>query len=215
MSGDPIRCMEPVPSLRAWYGAPIAQFMEAASEAILGTLASHSEFAVLPTQRDAWVSQITILKDCLRGLAGAVFLEFNIPRMGRRIDAVVVSGPVVFILEFKVGESEFDRAAIEQVWDYALDLKNFHKGSHEVTLVPLLVSTEANPIGGVSEFYLDNPESVRSGFGTWIQDLQCQQQGHRNHAGQIHSNCETRFILAQCSQGASGVLSARRALTAR
>ena len=156
MSGDPIRCMEPVPSLRAWYGAPIAQFMEAASEAILGTLASHSEFAVLPTQRDAWVSQITILKGCLRGLAGAVFLEFNIPRMGRRIDAVVVSGPVVFILEFKVGESEFDRAAIEQVWDYALDLKNFHKGSHEVTLVPLLVSTEANPIGGVSEFYRDN-----------------------------------------------------------
>ena len=63
--------------------------------------------------------------------------------MGRRIDAVLVSGPVVFVIEFKVGSSTFEHAAIDQVWDYALDLKNFHKASHTVCIVPILIATEA------------------------------------------------------------------------
>jgi len=71
-------------------------------------------------------------------------LEFNIPRMGRRIDAVLVVGPVVFVIEFKVGESNFERAATDQVWDYALDLKNFHEASHSASIVPILIATEAS-----------------------------------------------------------------------
>jgi hypothetical protein len=63
--------------------------------------------------------------------------------MGRRIDAVLIVGPVVFAIEFKVGESTLERSAMEQVWDYALDLKNFHKASHHVAIVPILVATEA------------------------------------------------------------------------
>jgi hypothetical protein len=63
--------------------------------------------------------------------------------MGRRIDVVVLAGPVVFAIEFKVGESIFDRASLDQVWDYALDLKNFHEASHEASIVPILVATEA------------------------------------------------------------------------
>ena len=70
-------------------------------------------------------------------------MEFNIPRMGRRVDAVLLIGPVVFVIEFKVGESVFERAAVEQVWDYALDLKNFHEASHSVSIVPVLIATEA------------------------------------------------------------------------
>ena len=81
-------------------------------------------------------------KISLVGLTGALFLEFNIPRMGRRIDAVLLVGPVVFVIEFKVGESTFDRAAVDQVWDYALDLKNFHEASHSVSIVPILIATE-------------------------------------------------------------------------
>ena len=81
----------------------------------------------------------------LVGLTGALFLEFNIPRMGRRIDAVLLVGPVVFVIEFKVGESAFDRAAVDQVWDYALDLKNFHEASHSVSIVPILIATGATP----------------------------------------------------------------------
>ena len=72
-----------------------------------------------------------------------VLLEFNVPRIGSRIDAVLLSGPVVFVLEFKVGEKHFKRDALNQVWDYALDLKNFHKASHDASIVPILIATEA------------------------------------------------------------------------
>ena len=98
---------------------------------------------MLPTQRDAWLSQIAFLRPQLGGLSGSIFFEFNIPRMGRRIDVVLVIGPVVFAIEFKVGEKTLDRAAKDQVWDYALDLKNFHKASHDVAIVPILIATEA------------------------------------------------------------------------
>jgi hypothetical protein len=84
-----------------------------------------------------------LLQICLAGLTGSLFLEFNIPRMGRRIDAVLLIGPVVFVLEFKVGESVFERGALDQVWDYALDLKNFHEASHSVSIVPVLIATGA------------------------------------------------------------------------
>lgn len=72
--------------------------------------------------------------------------------MGRRIDVVLVLGPVLFVIEFKVGETEFTRAALNQVWDYALDLKNFHAASHDAALVPILVATEANAVADHSTF---------------------------------------------------------------
>jgi len=130
-------------SLRFWYGASIADFLHATSEAVLGKLAANSEFALIPTQKDAWLAQIELLRAQLKGISGSIFFEFNIPRMGRRIDVVLVIGPVVFAVEFKVGEKTFDRAAIDQVWDYGLDLKNFHEASHNASIVPILVATEA------------------------------------------------------------------------
>jgi hypothetical protein len=50
---------------------------------------------------------------------------------------------ILFLLEFKVGASSYDKNAIDQVTDYALDLMNFHEGSHNKYLVPILVSTKA------------------------------------------------------------------------
>jgi hypothetical protein len=128
---------------RAYYTAPIEVFLVSTPETILGFLVANSEMAVEPPQRDAWMQEISILKDSLQGLGGTLFLEFNIPRMGRRIDAVVVSGAVVFVIEFKIGEKHFTRPDLDQVWDYALDLKNFHEASHAVPILPILVATEA------------------------------------------------------------------------
>src|SRR5207302_2799245 len=68
---------------------------------------------------------------------------FSIPRMGRRIDTVLLISGVIFVLEFKVGDTTFDRAALDQVWDYALDLKNFHEASHAAPIVPILLATGA------------------------------------------------------------------------
>ena len=128
---------------RAWYEASIADFLQAPADEIIGRLATNNQFALLGTQKDAWIGQLALLKQHLTGLTGTIFLEFNIPRVGRRIDVVLIVGPIVFVIEFKVGERVFDRGSIDQVWDYGLDLKNFHEASHAVSIVPILVATEA------------------------------------------------------------------------
>jgi hypothetical protein len=142
---------------RAWFRADIADFNKANPTDVLGQMAAVNPFVLQQTQRDAWLTQTAILQEQLNGLGGTVFLEFNIPRMGKRIDAVLVIGPVLFVVEFKVGESSFDRAAKEQVWDYALDLKNFHLASHTLPIVPILVATEA--LGGKDPLQRD-PDGV-------------------------------------------------------
>lgn len=126
---------------RAWYSASIGEFLDAGPNAIIGELFVNSDLTNEINQRNAWLAEIDVLKTCLRGLAGSIYLEFSIPRMGRRIDVVLLIGPVIFVLEFKVGDDEFQKSAIEQVWDYALDLKNFHSGSHQAAIVPILVLT--------------------------------------------------------------------------
>ncbi len=129
---------------RAWYSARIPEFHAASSETVLGQLAANdSGFALVPQQRNAWLEQTAILRSALGELSGTLLMEFNIPRVGRRIDAVVLEGSVLFVIEFKVGEKEFNPAAKDQVWDYALDLKNFHEASHSAEIVPILVSTDA------------------------------------------------------------------------
>jgi hypothetical protein len=143
MATPPERDGSATQSLRAWYGASIDGFLTATSDSVYSRLASNPEFALLTTQKRAWLDQIEFLKTQLVGIVGSLYLEFNIPRMGRRIDAVVITGPIVFVVEFKVGDASFERSAIDQVWDYALDLKNFHEASHAVSIVPILIATGA------------------------------------------------------------------------
>jgi hypothetical protein len=146
-----------VSSLRAWYSASIADFLKSSADTIFAQLAKNNDFDLISTQRDAWLEQIEFLRSALHDLTGAIFLEFNIPRLGRRIDAVLIVGPVIFVIEFKVGEKEFDRAAVEQVWDYALDLKNFHEASHHASLVPILIATNSKESGSIAlQFDADN-----------------------------------------------------------
>src|SRR5438552_1723493 len=130
-------------SLRFWYGASVAEFVGTSAERIVGQLTLNSSFDIDRTQAASWLAEIEFLQSKLSDLAGSIFFEFNIPRMGRRIDAVLVIGAVVFAIEFKVGEKTFDRSAIDQVWDYGLDLKNFHEASHDASIVPILIATEA------------------------------------------------------------------------
>src|SRR5881227_1408345 len=131
-------------SLRFWYGASVAEFVGTSAEKIVGQLTLNSSFDIDRTQAAAWLAEIDFLQSKLSGLAGSILFEFNIPRMGRRIDVVLVIGPVIFAIEFKVGEKTFDRSAIDQVWDYGLDLKNFHEASHAATIVPILIATGAD-----------------------------------------------------------------------
>jgi hypothetical protein len=129
---------------RSYYSAPIAKFLETSTNEILGNLERQNEFTLLQTQRDAWLEEISILKETLQPYKGTIYFEYNIPRMGKRIDVLLLIDTVIFVLEFKIGESEFTSFAYDQVWDYALDLKNFHETSHEQIIAPVLIATKAD-----------------------------------------------------------------------
>ncbi len=124
---------------------------------MLGQLTVNSSFAVEEAQKQAWMVQIDHLQGLARTLPDAeFFLEFVIPRMGRRADAIIVAGGIIFVVEYKEGEAGFPLHALEQVHGYALDLKNFHATSHGVPIVPILVSTRAH--------------NVQAEFGLWAKD---------------------------------------------
>lgn len=132
---------------RAFYSASIADFHQHTDDTIIAALTKASEFAIEPTQRDAWIEQIGIMRTTLSAMRddGLIAFEFTVPRVGRRIDVLLIIRHVIFVIEFKVGESRFPAHASDQAWDYALDLKNFHSTSHEAAIVPVLVATRAAP----------------------------------------------------------------------
>jgi len=134
----------------SYYQSSIFTFLKRSCDTVLGELSRENKFSLEGTQRDAWISQINLLQSELSPLeSGTIFFEFAIPRMGKRADVVIVLGGIVFVIEFKVGSTNFDNASIRQAHDYALDLKNFHKGSHDLPLVPILISTKAKPVDSV------------------------------------------------------------------
>lgn len=127
----------------SYFRASVVEFLSTPDDRVLGQMAANGQFDLDLSQRDAWLAQFPVLRSSLRGLTGTLFLEFDIPRVGSRVDAILISGPAVFPIEFKVGESEYTRAAYNQAWDYALDLKNFHRGSHDAPIFPILLATGA------------------------------------------------------------------------
>jgi len=131
---------------RAYYDDSIANFLTTSPEEIIGKIALKNEFSLEQTQKDAWLAEIIILKDVLPLYEGSIYFEYTIPRMGQRIDVLILIEAVIFILEFKVGEKEYQSYAIDQVWDYALDLKNFHETSHDKLIAPILIATNAKNI---------------------------------------------------------------------
>ena len=126
-----------------FYSSTISNFITSSTNEIFGTITRNSDFPDEPTQKVAWTQEIRILKEVLKNHDGKIFFEYSIPRMGRRIDVVVIIRNVIFVMEFKVGEKEFFQNSIDQVWDYALDLKNFHETSHIHLIAPILVATES------------------------------------------------------------------------
>ncbi|MGE5418497.1 MAG: DUF2075 domain-containing protein [Accumulibacter sp.] len=126
-----------------FYKDSISNFLITSEAEIIGKLAINSQFADELNQKNAWKEEISILQKSLQNLHGEIYFEFSIPRMGQRIDVVLLINSIVFVLEFKIGEKEFQKSGIDQVWDYALDLKNFHESSHDKTIIPIIIATAA------------------------------------------------------------------------
>lgn len=140
---------------RFYYKNNIAGFLVESTDSVLGKLAANHEFALEEQQRNSWVTQIELLKVWLIDTACEIVFEYSIPRMGKRIDCVIISGATVFSVEFKVGAQSYEKHAIAQVTDYALDLKNFHEQSHKRNIIPILICTNAADQTPFLEFYSD------------------------------------------------------------
>lgn len=130
---------------RCLYHATIHEFLQLSPEALLGTFVNNYHGVAMTTTNEAWADEIHIMQEVLlpwKDEDGQVIFEYDIPRLGKRIDVVLLLRGLIFCLEFKVGERELLQSNIEQVLDYALDLKNFHLLSQNRTIVPILIPTQ-------------------------------------------------------------------------
>ena len=141
---------------RSYYSQNLEDFFTDNTDFILGKLTKNHQFTLEEQQRNAWIKQIDILKNELHGLTTShILFEYSIPRMGKRVDIILIHSGFVFVIEFKVNATQYHNADIEQCLDYALDLKNFQEGSHNISLVPILISTKAQKFQNIFEKYPD------------------------------------------------------------
>lgn len=130
--------------MRSFYSNDINGFLHESSDEILGKITRNNGFELTELQKNAWIFEINFLQLLLQNHSdGKVIFEYTIPRIGKRIDVVLLLKNIVFLLEFKYGESKYNSHDIDQVLDYALDLKNFHKESFNKLIVPILICTKA------------------------------------------------------------------------
>lgn len=142
--------------MRSYYSATLNEFLKTDADEIHGILIRNSEAPPTLEQQGAWMGQLEIMKKNLYNLdSGQIYFEFTIPRMGKRADTILINAGMIFLLEFKIGESQYKRADRDQCMDYALDMKNFHEGSHTRPILPILVATEAKNVPFRLEQYDD------------------------------------------------------------
>jgi hypothetical protein len=138
---------------RSYYSNSILNFLLDDETRILGELSLCHNHALEDLQKNAWIKQIKALKHSLNNFdKGHIYFEFAIPRMGKRVDNILIINDLIFVLEFKVGDTLYQKHCIEQVIDYCLDLKNFHEGSHHNKLIPVLVSTNAPSVENIFSY---------------------------------------------------------------
>ncbi len=129
-------------SKRYLYSDTIDNFLQKNTDTIVGEITLSATQDINKETSNSWQQEVEVLKNVLSPYAqkGSVYFEYNIPRMGRRADVIVLIDGIVFVLEFKTSEQRFTREALIQVWDYAIDLKNFQEGSRDRILIPIVVA---------------------------------------------------------------------------
>lgn len=134
-------------SIRCLYNKNFMDFYNEDNDSIFGKLCDRYHGDAQTTTREAWKEEISIIKNLIdhyKNENGQIIFEYDIPRLGKRIDVVILFRGIIFCLEFKVGKLDETGADIDQVLDYALDLKNFHKFSEDKIIVPILIPTNCS-----------------------------------------------------------------------
>ena len=173
---------------RFYYSDTITDFLNRNTDEIIGKLTLSSQHDINDETAQSWTEEILTLRNTLLPYSGngSVYFEYNIPRMGRRADVIVVINGIVFVLEYKTSEQKFQRDAILQVWDYALDLKNFQEGSLNRILIPILVAPKEKDShckldlkhfeDNVYEPLMVNSNNLGKAFEKVLDDIKCQPQ---------------------------------------
>lgn len=129
---------------KAYYCNSIPGFIQDTSDSIIGHLVKRA-FDNNDKQIDAWNNQICELQEKLEECAieGDIIFEYDIVRLGKRIDVILLIKHMVFSLEFKNGKNIYTAQDAQQAEDYAIDIKNFHKESEDLYVCPILIATDA------------------------------------------------------------------------
>lgn len=142
---------------RAYYANSICDFCIEDGDSIFGKISTAYDLNKLTIQQsNAWQCQIKILKQTILNFNGKVYFEFTIPRMGKRVDNILIIDNCIFVLEFKIGSKSYDKFAKDQAFDYGLDLNNFHEGSHGKIIIPILIADKAEDEKNIYRKSLDN-----------------------------------------------------------
>lgn len=181
-------------STNYYYAESITEFLNESSNEILGRIHSNDPHAETRLQQtNTWESEISILKQQLAGLTeGQIIFEYVIPRMGKRVDVVFLHMNIVYLLEFKCGDTEYKASTFDQVYDYALDLRNFQKESHDKLLVPIIIATNAPKV----DLQIEENDRI-------ITPLKCNSQNIREaieSVNKIHKESTFDYIKWQNSE---------------
>ena len=132
-------------SSRCLYNESINSFLNKEKEFIFGEICDNYHGELNTNSRESWTHEIEILQRELIFLNkkdGQIIFEYDIPRLGKRIDVVLLIEGIIFCLEFKDKEKDIEQSHVDQVLDYALDLKYFHEASKDRIIVPILIPTK-------------------------------------------------------------------------
>ena len=127
----------------SYYHNSIDIFLIENENEIFGQLTRCHQYDLEDLQKNAWLEQIRFLKHTLQNFYGHLYFEFSIPRMGKRVDNILIINNLIFVIEFKIGDRSYSNYAQNQTIDYCLDLQNFHEQSHNKVIIPILIATNA------------------------------------------------------------------------
>jgi hypothetical protein len=133
--------------VRAWFACSGAELLALTSDSVAAALAASQMSRRLsgePAQLHAWRQEVEILQDCVRAAGGEgwrIALEYDLLRLEKRIDAVVLTDRAIVVLEFKVGARTIGNGDRAQASDYGQDLFDFHAQSRGYPILPVVVAT--------------------------------------------------------------------------
>ncbi len=140
--------------MAAYYFDTLKQHNEEPLSSIVGAISiSYSKEHLDQKQQQTitWEDTVSIFKDFYaKSLNKIIHLpewkilyEYKIPRRAKKIDVVLLSKNLIFVIEVKNKQKQYSITDKRQLEDYCLDLRDFHFQSKDKVIIPILLCTDA------------------------------------------------------------------------